>query len=118
MRKNTWVVARVSASVYPVALASSLTSFSLFRSAHDVSGDLKIGGIGDGDEDPDHVLHMVAICNVPRPVWLAGQPRFSCHDLFIDVSPVGRAFFGELQMELVAIQTYDQPAEGMLATVR
>lgn len=42
----------MSDSCYPVVLASSLTSLSLFRFAHNVSGDLKIG-IRNGDENPD-----------------------------------------------------------------
>lgn len=29
------------------------------------SGNLKIGGIGDGDENRDDVPHMIAICYIP-----------------------------------------------------
>ena len=103
----------MSDSCYPVVLASSLTSFSLFRFAHNVSGDLKIGGIRNGDENPDDMLHLVTICNIPRPIGLTFQPRFSYHDPFIDVLRIRGASFGELEMKL-----YDEPTDGMLVTVR
>ena len=63
-----------------------------------------VGGIGDGDENPD---------DVPRSARLAVQARFSYHDPFIDVCPIGWAF-----LVMVIIEIYDKPAEGMLATAR
>lgn len=44
--------------------------------------------------------------------------RFSYNDPSIDVSPICQAFLGEVKVELVMIETYEKPADGMLARVR
>lgn len=73
---------------------------------------LKIGGIGDGDENRDDVPHMIAICYIPV------QTRFFLSRPISLMSPIAQAFLGEFKVELETIETYEKPADGVLATVR